>query len=156
MARPDDLRAAKQRSKLFIRDLVLMSNIGVYPQEHLAPQRVRINVEVRVQPPDAPINDDIGNVLSYEDIVTAIKHLIGRGHINLVETLADEIADLCLADARAEEVRVKVEKLDIVPEAASVGVEIERRRARPAPAASIYPLPHVAGSFGGRIDDGKD
>ena len=111
-----------------VRDLVLPVSIGIYDYEKLAPQRVCINVELKVREGGGPIGDDIANVLSYEDIVNGIKAIVAGGHINLVETLAERIAELCLADARVARVRVGVDKLDIVPEAASVGVEIERSR----------------------------
>jgi len=67
-------------------------------------------------------------VLNYETIVDGIKALADGKHINLVESLADRIAELCLADPRVRAARVMVEKLDIYAEAASVGVMIERRR----------------------------
>lgn len=150
MVSPGGLQAEKRISRLLIRDLVLLCRIGAYPEERLAPQRVRINVEIRVREADRPLNDDIDNVLSYDRVVTAIKERIGRGHINLVETLAEDIVDLCFADHRAEEVRVRVEKLDIIPEAAAVGVEIERSRPPRPAAASIYPLPQVVESALGK------
>jgi len=111
-----------------VRDLVLPVSIGIYEQEKQAPQRVCINVELKVREGDGPIGDDIANVLSYEDIVNGIKAIVADGHINLVETLADRVADLCLADPRVVHARIGVDKLDIVPEAAAVGVEIERSR----------------------------
>ena len=113
--------------RMFIRDLVLLCRIGVYAHEKLRPQRVRINVTMRVQPDLAPRNDDIANVLSYDQVLGEIKRLAAGGHINLVETLAEAIADICLTDRRVLEARVMIEKLDVEPEA-SVGVEIERRR----------------------------
>lgn len=154
MTVPDNLETAKRR--IFIKDLVLSCSIGVYPEEHLAPQRVRINVAMHVREPDSPLNDEIDNVVSYDTVVSAIKALVGRGHINLVETLADEIAAICLADRRVEEVKVMVEKLDIEPDAASVGVEVERRRKVAPPMASIYPLLAAAGSSAARRRDGED
>ena len=111
-----------------VRDLVVPACIGIYECEKQAPQRVRINVELKVREGEGPLEDDIANVLSYEDIVNGIKAIIADGHINLVETLAERIAEFCLADARVGLARVGVDKLDIVPEAASVGVEIERSR----------------------------
>ena len=113
--------------RMFIRDLVLLCRIGVYAHEKLRPQRVRINVSMRVQPDMAPRNDDIANVLSYDQVLGEIKRLAAGGHINLVETLAEAIADICLTDRRVLEARVMIEKLDVEPDA-SVGVEIERRR----------------------------
>jgi dihydroneopterin aldolase len=113
--------------RMFIRDLVLPCRIGVYAHEKLRPQRVRISVSMRVKPDATPRNDDIANVLSYDEVLGGIKRLAAGGHINLVETLAEAIADICLADRRVLEARVMIEKLDVEPEA-SVGVEIERRR----------------------------
>jgi len=114
--------------RVLVRDLLLMCSIGIHPHEKLAPQRVRINIDMAAQESPAPIGDDINNVVSYEHIIVGIKSLIAKGHFNLVETLADEIAALCLADQRVERVTVRVEKPDVYAEAASVGIEIERRR----------------------------
>jgi dihydroneopterin aldolase len=54
--------------------------------------------------------------------------MLDDGHINLVETLAERVAEICLVPDDARDVRVRVEKLDIVPDAAAVGVEIHRKR----------------------------
>lgn len=116
--------------RIRVSDLELQARIGIYEHERKGPQRVRINVELKVAESGAPIGDDIANVLSYEDIVNGIRAIIARGHINLVETLAEEIATLCLSDARVALARIAVDKLDVIAEAAAVGVEIER--ARPA------------------------
>jgi dihydroneopterin aldolase len=55
-----------------------------------------------------------------------VREIVSRGHINLVETLAEEVAAMCLQDRRVRSVRVRVEKLDVFPDVTSVGVEIER------------------------------
>jgi dihydroneopterin aldolase len=114
--------------RIRITDLVLPASIGIYDREKNTPQRVRINVELKVNEDGRPLDDDIANVLSYEDIVGGIREIIGRGHINLVETLAEDIASLCLDDMRVAEARVGVDKLDVEPDAAAVGIEIERSR----------------------------
>lgn len=119
-------RGAGRLDRLLITDLVLQASIGIHAHEKTAPQRVRINVELEVDGDARAIGDDIGNVVSYEHIVGRIKALIAAGHINLVETLAERIADICLVDPRARRARVRVEKLDVEPAAAAVGVEIER------------------------------
>ncbi|CCG40225.1 dihydroneopterin aldolase [Magnetospirillum molischianum] len=117
--------------RILVRDLMLKCSIGIYEHERLAPQRVRINVDMSVLEQAAgPANDDIANVLSYEDVIEGIRRLLAEGHINLVETLAEKIASLCLEDERVEMARVRVEKPDVYAEAASVGIEIERYRAR--------------------------
>jgi len=114
--------------RILVRDLVLKCLIGIHAHELLAPQRVRINVDMAVLEQAGPLSDDIANVVSYEDVIEGIKRMLSQGHINLVETLAEKIAELCLADARVSSVRVRVEKLDVYAEAASVGIEIERRQ----------------------------
>ncbi len=111
--------------RIFIHDLTLDCRIGVHRHEKDAGQRVRINIELAVRD-DGPIDDKIANVVSYDDIVAGVKAVVARGHVNLVETLAERIGDFCMADARVAAVRVRVEKLDAIREAASVGVEIER------------------------------
>lgn len=115
---------------VFVRDLVLKCQIGVHAHERGGVQRVRINVDLEVAD-DGPIEDNIRNVVSYEDIVTVVKRLVVGDHINLVETLAERIAAALLKDARVLKVRVRVEKLDVYADAAGVGVEIERPRREP-------------------------
>ncbi len=114
--------------RIVVRDLLLMCRIGIYEHERLAPQRVRINVDLAVSETVGDTGDDIANVYNYEDVISGTKSVIASRHIDLVETLAEEIASHCLKDARVEDVRVRVEKLDVYAEAESVGIEIERRQ----------------------------
>ncbi len=123
---PSPGKAARSIYRVYVRDLVLPANIGVYERERLGPQRVRINVDLRVEESRAPLDDDIANVYSYADVIAGIRDIIAGGHINLVETLAERIAAFCLADRRVVSARVGVDKLDVEPDAAAVGVEIER------------------------------
>ncbi|MGE5146156.1 MAG: dihydroneopterin aldolase [Candidatus Eiseniibacteriota bacterium] len=115
--------------QVFVRDLVVPCRIGAYHHERGAPQRVRVNVNLAVLEGDAPIDDQLVNVVSYEKIVEGVRRIAQSGHINLVETLAERIAALSLSDPRVRTVRVRVEKLDVFPDAGSVGVEIERHSA---------------------------
>jgi dihydroneopterin aldolase len=115
------------RRTLFVRDLVVPCAIGVYAHEKGKRQNVRINVELNIADPDAVHDDRITEVVSYDDVVTGIRSLADQGHIHLVETLAERIADMCLADRRVDRVRVRIEKLDVLAEAESVGVEIDRQ-----------------------------
>jgi dihydroneopterin aldolase len=114
--------------RVFVHDLVLDAEIGVYTHEKGVTQRARFSVDIEVTPADQAIEDQIGRVLDYDTIIDTIKDILAEGHINLVETLADEIASRCLAHPRAASVKVKIEKLDKEPGA--VGVEIVRRRVR--------------------------
>src|SRR5689334_20563483 len=130
--------------RIFIRDLVLSCSIGVYDYEKLAPQRVRINVDVTAREPNAALEDDIVKVVSYDDLVKGIRAIAAEGHINLVETLAERVASLCLADPRVVNVRIRVEKPGGIVDAGGVGVEIERRRsgASVQGVAAFPPLPN--------------
>jgi dihydroneopterin aldolase len=100
----------------------------VYNHEKGVTQRARFSVDIEVKPSEQSIEDQIERVLDYDMIIATIKDILAEGHINLVETLADEIATRCLAHPRAASVKVKIEKLDKEPGA--VGVEIVRRRER--------------------------
>lgn len=122
-AAPD---AAPVLDRVFIHDLVLDVEIGVHNYEKGATQRVRFSVDVDMTRAPSALEDDIGRTFDYDMIIAGIKGIIARGHINLVETLAEEIADHCLAHPRAARVVVKIEKLDKEPGA--VGVEIVRAK----------------------------
>lgn len=113
---------------VFVRDLELAAEIGVHRHEHRRAQTVRINIDLTVAEGAAPTDDKLENVVDYESIVRGVKTIVAAGHINLVETLAERVAGLCLSDARVEAARVRIEKLNVLAEAASVGVEIERLR----------------------------
>jgi dihydroneopterin aldolase len=117
---------AKVSDRVFVHDLVLDVEIGVYMQEKGVMQRVRFSVDVDLIPADA-LNDDIRQAFDYDTIIKGIKAIVARGHINLVETLAEQIATLCLAHPRVQSLRVMIEKLDKEPGA--VGVEIVRDKA---------------------------
>jgi dihydroneopterin aldolase len=132
------LRAAQSDQharRVFIRDMVLPCSIGVHGHELAARQRVRINLDLAVREDVEPLEDKLANVVCYETIAEGVRALVAHGHINLVETLAERIAALCLRDSRVLSVRVRVEKLDVFPDALSAGVEIERKRAGNTPYA---------------------
>ena len=120
--------AASGLRHVFVRDLDLMALIGIYEHEKTDPQRIIVNIDLSVQEGDGPQDDDIGHVVSYEIVVKKVEQIIAEGHINLVETLCEKIAAACLRDKRVVAARVRVEKPDIIPNARSVGVEIERQR----------------------------
>ena len=113
---------------VFVRDLLLDAHIGVYKHEQGSAQPIRVNVDLSVS--ENPHGDALDNVVCYATVVERIKAIVDEGHLNLVETLAERIASACLEDTRVQTARVRVEKLAVIPEAASVGVEIERYRPR--------------------------
>ena len=112
--------------QVFINDLVLDCLIGVHRHERDGSQRVRINLGLTVVESPEPIDDRLSNVLCYEDLIVKVRHLAMSGHVNLVETLAERLAALCLAEPGVKTVKVRVEKLDVFADAASVGIEIFR------------------------------
>ncbi|MBE0532668.1 MAG: dihydroneopterin aldolase [Rhodospirillales bacterium] len=125
------LRIADARNAVrhvFIRDMVLPCSIGVHRHERLEAQRIRINLDLAVREDLEPLGDNLANVVCYETVANGIRAIVARGHVNLVETLAEDIAALCLKDIRILSARVRVEKLDVFADAQSVGVEIERVR----------------------------
>ncbi|HEV2162409.1 MAG TPA: dihydroneopterin aldolase [Stellaceae bacterium] len=120
--------AETARYKLFVRNLVLAAKIGVHPHEKVRPPRLRVSVELDMEG-NPPRHDDLTDALDYERVVAGIRELAVAQHINLVETFADLVARLCLANPRVSGASVTVEKLDVYSNAESVGVTLERRRA---------------------------
>lgn len=112
--------------RIYVHDYVLDVEIGVFTNEKGVTQRVRFDVDIDVTPPPESLDDDIGHALDYDHITNGIKAIIARGHINLVETLAEEVATHCLDHPRSARVTVSVAKLDKDPGA--VGVEIDRSK----------------------------
>ncbi|MAL80382.1 MAG: hypothetical protein CMN55_14950 [Sneathiella sp.] len=114
--------------KIFIRDLVIDMLIGVYSHEKTTPQPVRINIEMTVSDATGPIDDNYRNVVCYETITNHVIRMATGEHVNLVETLAERTAAICLANERVSLVTVKIEKLNAIKNTSSVGVEILRTR----------------------------
>jgi len=113
---------------VFVKDLEIDALLGIYPEEKARPQRIIVNIDLSVKEGNDPTSDDIKNVVSYEIVVKKVERIVAQGHVNLVETLAELIAGACLKDARVMAARVRIEKPDVIKNARSVGVEIERAR----------------------------
>jgi 7,8-dihydroneopterin aldolase/epimerase/oxygenase len=135
METPPIASSARALRHVFLRDLILVASIGVHAHEHAAPQRVRINVDLGVEDDGAlplsrrPVGrDELARVVDYEKVADTVRAIVGAGHVRLVETLAERIAESCLRDRRVHLARIRVEKLDIFADATSAGVEIERRQ----------------------------
>lgn len=118
---------------VFLRDMVLPARIGIYPHEQTDAQRVRINIDLAVDDQPPPVSDtpltvrqELARVVDYEKVANQVRAIVAERHVRLVETLAERIADACLRDKRVRVARIRVEKLDVFPDAASAGVEIER------------------------------
>lgn len=124
-----DARAGTRH--VFVRDLVVITAIGVHDAEKRAPQRIIVNVDLVVAETGRATSDRLEDVVDYSAVVRRIEQICAQGHVNLVETLAERTADGCLADPRIRAVRVRIEKPDVIANARSVGIEIERLQSQP-------------------------
>jgi 7,8-dihydroneopterin aldolase/epimerase/oxygenase len=122
-AAPED-----ERYTVVVRNLVLLASIGIRRAEHGRKQRVRVSVALTATHEAGFSGDDRRRVINYEKIVAAIREIAVSGHIDLCEGFAARVSDACFADPRVGRVRVEVEKLDVFPEAESVGAILERSR----------------------------
>lgn len=128
--------AGRATRHVFLRDMVLPASIGIYPHEHSKPQRIRVNVDLGVADEAAAVGrDELSRVVSYERVAQSVRRIVAAGHVMLVETLAERIAEACLQDSRVLLARVRVEKLDVFADAGSAGVEIERHGGTCPPAS---------------------
>ncbi|HEX7638908.1 MAG TPA: dihydroneopterin aldolase [Burkholderiaceae bacterium] len=111
--------------RLFLRDYVVPTRVGVHDFEKRGPQRVRFDVELFV--PLAvctPRADSLAEVLDYNFIRDTIAERLARGHVHLLETLGDDVLRLMLAHPHVRAARVAVEKPDVYPDCEAVGVEV--------------------------------
>ena len=122
----DRLRTDGVVRRLFVRGLVLDANIGVHDHEKGRTQRVNIDVDLYLRPFTQPIDDQIDNVLDYDFVRNEARALVASGHINLQETLAEALAEICLEPEQVVAVRVATSKLDVYDDCAAVGYEITR------------------------------
>jgi dihydroneopterin aldolase len=119
-----DPRLAKCR-RIFLREVLLDANIGIHDFERSGSQRLVINVDVFVPlAVSTPRHDRIGEVLDYDFVRATIRRRIEQGHINLQETLIDDIARALLAHPGVAAVRVASEKPDVYEDVEAVGVEV--------------------------------
>jgi 7,8-dihydroneopterin aldolase/epimerase/oxygenase len=126
-ARAEASAPADPRDRISLRDHVVAVEIGAFQAERGQTQRVRFNVVVEVRPHPAPLEDDVDRILSYDRITEAIAAELATTRLNLLETLAERVAERILLEPQAMRVFVRVEKLDRGPGA--LGVEIVRNRA---------------------------
>lgn len=115
------------RDRISLRDHVVEVEIGAFQQERGHRQRIRFDVVVEIRPHPAPLMDDVDRILSYDRITESIAAELAAERLNLLETLAERVAERILAEPQAMRVFVRIEKLDRGPGA--LGVEIVRSRA---------------------------
>lgn len=125
--------AADPRDRISLRDHIVAVDIGAFQQERGQKQRVMFNVVVEVGAVTHPLDDDVDRILSYDRIIEAIDIELSVERLNLLETLAERVAERILAEPQAQRVFVRIEKLDLGD--FKLGVEIVRSRVDAAPSA---------------------
>lgn len=124
--------------RISVRDHTVEVEIGAFQAERGVTQRICFNIVVEVRPLTGPIDDDVDRILSYDKVTEAIAFELAAERLNLLETVAERVADRILLEPQAMRVFVRLEKLDRGPGA--LGVEIVRARAAEGPAVAA-PLP---------------
>ena len=112
--------------RISLRDHIVAVEIGAFQAERGTTQRICFNVVVEVQPLTGPIDDDVDRILSYDRVTEAIAFELSEERLNLLETLAERVAERILLEPQAIRAFVRIEKLDRGPGA--LGVEIVRGR----------------------------
>jgi len=113
---------------IFIQQLGVDTIIGVYDWERAAPQRVYIDLDIGFSTRDAAADDDVAQTLDYKAVADRVRDFVAASQFKLVETLAEEVARLLLADFDVPEVAIRVNKPGALPQASGVGVRITRQR----------------------------
>ncbi len=113
--------------QIFVKGLRVDASIGVHPHEHEGTQPIFIDVYLDVGGM-RPQDDRLAETIDYEAVANKARDLARAGHVQLVETLAERLADWCLRDRRVLAVRVRIEKPNALAAANAAGVEICRVR----------------------------
>ena len=114
--------------KILIKDLTLDLKIGYYDFEKDKPQKVKFTLEVDYRD-KKPTNDkDLKSIVNYDKIVKLIKKLVKNKHYNFLETLAEDVFDELFKDKRIDKITLQIEKLEILKQCTSVGIQISKKR----------------------------
>ena len=111
---------------IFLRELKIETLIGVYDWERLVPQTLQIDLDIGLPNSKACQTDEIADALDYADIVRHLKKVLASRHFNLLEALAEHVAQILLTDFNVPWVKVSVAKLQAIRGSKMVGISIER------------------------------
>ncbi len=114
---------------IFIDDLRVSTLIGIYPREKAMPQTVEMSLQIGTSTIGASASDNISDTIDYAQVVERLRTELATQHFNLLETLAEDVANLLLKDFGATWVRVSIAKLGMMRGVRRVGVVIERGKA---------------------------
>ena len=118
----------KYKRKVIIKNLVLNIFIGIHNFEKKKKQRVRFNIEINTDPNLKPNNKDLSTILNYEEVVNKIQAQVKKQHHELLEDLAEKIFKIIFQHRIVRKVNLKIEKLDIIKNSESVGIEFSKSR----------------------------
>ena len=114
--------------KVLIKELVLNLRLGYYDFEKEKPQKVKFSLEVNYKD-KKPTNDkDLKSIVNYDKLVKLIKKLVKNKHYNFLETLAEDVFDELFEDKRIDKISLRIEKLEIMKDCSSVGIQISKKR----------------------------
>jgi len=114
--------------KILINELILDLKLGYYDFEKEKPQKVKFSLEIDYED-KKPTNDkDIKSIVNYGQVVKLIKKLTKNKHYNFLETLAEDVFDVLFKDKRIGKIMLKIEKLEILKDCSSVGIQITKKR----------------------------
>ena len=113
--------------KIVIKDLILKKIFGFYPNEKTKPQRLKFNIKLELVK-NLKFNDqDLQTILDYDEIINIINNILDK-KINFLETLSDQIIEEIFQNSKITAIELKIEKLDILKNAVSAGIEINKRK----------------------------
>tara|TARA_B100001248_G_scaffold109805_1_gene81898 strand:- start:174 stop:593 length:420 start_codon:yes stop_codon:yes gene_type:complete len=114
--------------KVLIKELILNIKLGYFDFEKKSPQKVKFSLEANYKD-KKPTNDrDLKSIVNYDKLVRLIKKLVKNKHYNFLETLAEDIFDEIFKDRRIDKIVLKIEKLEIMKNCSSVGIQISKKR----------------------------
>lgn len=113
---------------IFIDDMRVDANVGVFEREKAAPQTLEISLTFGV-PDEAAQNDDIDKTIRYDAVIDRIRAEMATRHFNLLETLGEYVIGMLLNEFGAPWVKISIAKIGIMKGVRRVGVQIERSRA---------------------------
>ncbi|PHQ84395.1 MAG: dihydroneopterin aldolase [Candidatus Pelagibacter sp.] len=114
--------------KILIKDLTLDLQLGYYDFEKEKKQKVKFNLEVSCQDKNPTNDKDIKSIVNYSKIVKLIEKLVKNKHYNFLETLAEDVFDELFVDKRIDKIILQIEKLEILKQCTSVGIQISKKR----------------------------
>ena len=123
-----DTPAGGAARRVFVEGYELIGSVGVYEHERRYEQRIVVSLELEVRDSYDGVSDELDGVYDYDHAIAAVRSTVESRHFNLLETLAERIAEACLASADVVTVKVRIAKPDVLIACRAVGIEIFRGR----------------------------